>query len=136
MQYCLAEKTDHSCHLGISPQILITVLVCNAVKTICFILTLCVGGSMYPLVNNGDAAESFLLRPDTSLKGRCLVSKVDVEKNKHLWSKQPLPLQWRSNRWRWAAGATKGFWLAAFILYGLLPGLAVGLSFADSLIAL
>ena len=91
---------------------------------------------MYPLVTNGDAVESFLLRPDTCLKDRCLVSKVDVEKNKHFWSKQPLPLQWRSNRWRWAAGATKGFWLATFIPYGLLRGLAVGLSFADSLIAL
>ena len=115
VKYCLAEETNHPCRLGISPPILITVLICDAVKFICFVLTLCVGGSMHPLVTNGDAIESFLLRPDTSLKDRCLVSKVDVEKSKYFWSKQPLPLRWRSNRLRWAAGATKSCWLLTFI---------------------
>jgi len=131
VKYCLAVKVDRLCRLGISPSILITVLVCNAIKIICFILTFWVGGSMHPLVTNGEAVESFLLRPDTSLKGRCLVSKVDVTRNKHFWSEEPLPLQWRRKRWRWAAGATKGFWLATFIPYGILYCLVVNPLFTN-----
>lgn len=117
---CLVEKADRPCRLGISPPILITVLLCNAVKMICFIFVLYVGGSMHPLVTNGDAIQSFLARPDTSFKGRCLVSKVDVKNKKKIWLEQSLPLQWRGNRRRWAAGATKGFWLSTFIPYVLL----------------
>ena len=91
---------------------------------------------MFPLVivTNGDAVESFLLRPDASLEGRCLVSKVDGKKNKHFWSKQPLPLQWRSSRLCWAAGATKACWFATFIPYELPRGLFIDLFCADSLI--
>lgn len=116
VDYCLAEETHHPCRLGISPPILITVLVCNALKTVCFVLTLLVGRSMRPLVTNGDAIESFLLRPDSRFQNRCLVSKADVgKKKKQFWSEQPLPLQWQGKRRRWAAGATKGFWLATFV---------------------
>jgi hypothetical protein len=99
VKYCLAEETDRPCRPcrpAISPPILLTVLVCNAVKVICFILTLSTCGSMHPLVTNGDAVESFLLNPDARLKDRRLVSKADVKKHKHFWSEQPLPLQWRS----------------------------------------
>ncbi len=133
---CLVEKADRPCRLGISHPILVTVLICNAVKTICFILVLYVGGSMHPLVTNGDAIQSFLSQPDTSLKDRCLVSKVDVKNKKHFWSEQPVPLRWRGKRKRWAAGATKGFWLSTFIPYVLLCYEAIDLSCANSPIVL
>ena len=67
VEYCLTEKLNHPCHLEMSPPILITVLVYNAIKTLCFILTLWVVGAGYPLVTNGDVVESFLLRPDANL---------------------------------------------------------------------
>jgi len=116
IKYCLAEKANTPCRLGVSLPIMAIVLGCNVVKTVCFIMTLLIGGSMYPLVTNGDAVQSFLLRPDSSLQGRCLASKSDVD-NKHFWSGQPLPRPWRSKRRPWAAGATISFWLATFIPY-------------------
>lgn len=137
VKYCLAEETDRLCRLGISPPVLITVLVCNAVKSICFVLTLWIGGSMHPLVTNGDAVESFLLQPDLRLKGRCLASKADVKNNKRcFWSDQPLPLQWRSKRLHWTVGATKSRWLETFIPYELLGHSTEGLALADFFVVL
>ena len=111
VNYCLAEKYDHPCRLGMSPPILITALMCNLCKTVCFLLVLSIVGPGFPLVTNGDVVESLLLRPDPELQGRCLASKITVEKEKRFWFAQYLPLQWRSKRKRWAAGALKGFWL-------------------------
>ena len=82
VKYCLAEKYDHPCRLRMSPPILITVLVCNAFKTVCFVMVLWVVGSGFPLVTNGDVVESFLLRPDPEFRGRCLASKAAVKKEK------------------------------------------------------
>ncbi len=116
IKYCLAEKANTPCRLGVSLPIMVVVLGCNVVKIVCFIMTLLVGDSMYSLVTNGDAIQSFSLQPDSRLQRRWLVSKSDVD-NKHFWSGQPLPRSWRSKRRLWAAGATISFWLATFIPY-------------------
>lgn len=115
IEYCLAEKPKGHCTLGISPPILVTVLICNVIKISCFVATLWIGGSMYPLVTNGDAVESFLLQSDPSFKNRCLASRADVKNNKIFWSDGPLPIMWHCRRKVWASGATKGVWLATFI---------------------
>lgn len=117
VKYCLTEIEDHPCRLDVSPPILITVLLCNVVKIVCFILTLCISGSTSPLVTNGDTIESFLLRPDVAFKGRCLVSREHVNREKRFWSQDSLPLQWLGARRPWAAGATGECWLATFIPY-------------------
>lgn len=116
MKYCLAEKLDSPCRIGVSIPIMITVLSCNIIKIACFITTLLVDGAMLPLVTNGDAIQSFLIRPDINLQGRCLVSRDDVYKE-HFWSEQPLPCPWRSKRRAWIVGASKSSWLATFIPY-------------------
>ena len=115
IQYCLAEKPEFPCKLGISPPILLTVLICNAVKILCFIATLWIGGSTDPLLTNGDAIQSFLLQPDTILKARCLVSQREVKRNKKFWADEPLPIMWHGQRKFWASGATWGVWLATYI---------------------
>lgn len=40
IEYCLAEKPERPCTLGISPPILVTVLICNVIKISCFSATL------------------------------------------------------------------------------------------------
>ena len=116
IEYCLAKKINSQCRLDVSRPIMVIVLICNVVKTICFLMTLLIGGSMYPLVTNGDAVQSFLLRPDIKLQGRCLISRSDVD-GKDFWSEQSLPRSWRSKRRPWAVGATKSDWLAMLIPY-------------------
>lgn len=114
VKYCIAEEHDHP---GMSPPILVTVLVCNAIKTVCFTLVLWIVGSSCPLVTNGDVVESFLLRPDPKFQGRCLVSRLTIKRRSGFWSTQLLLLQWLGVRRRWAAGASKNFWLGTFIPY-------------------
>lgn len=120
VKYCLAENANSRCRLAVVSSILVTVLVCNAVKLTCFILTLWVGGSMQPLVTNGDAIESFLQQPDTSFEGRCLVSKPSAKTETRFWCDNPQPLRWGGNRQRWAAGATRRRWIATLMPYELL----------------
>lgn len=115
IQYCLAQPTGPACSMGISIPILVTVTIFNAIKLICFISTLWMGGSMYPLLTNGDAIQSFLLRPDTALGNRCLASKADAKYNKSFWSQQSLPILWQGRRRLWAEGAPKDVWLATLI---------------------
>lgn len=95
IQYCLAEQPKRPCTVGISTPILVTVMICNAAKIVCFISTLWVGRSMYPLLTNGDAVQSFLRHPDTSFNNRCLATKADVKHNKRFWSARSLPLIWQ-----------------------------------------
>ena len=115
VQYCLAESPWRPCQIDVSPPIIIVVLICNAIKIICFVSTLWLGGSMYPIMTNGDAIQAFLLQPDRKLQNRCLASKADVKHNKEFWSEYSIPMQWRGQRKRWAEGATKRSWLATFI---------------------
>ena len=117
VQYCLAEKPWHPCQIDISPPIIIVVIICNAIKIVCFISSLRLGGSMYPIMTNGDTIQSFLLQPDRSLQNRCLASRADVGLWKEVWFTSPLPIQWRGRRHLWAQGATVGCWLVAFIPY-------------------
>jgi hypothetical protein len=70
IKYCLAEKANTPCRLDVSLPIMVVVLDCNVVKIVCFIMTLLVDDSMYPLVINGDVVQSFPLRPDNRLQRR------------------------------------------------------------------
>ena len=115
VQYCLVERTWRPCQIDISPPIIVVVLICNAIKIVCFVCTIWLGGSVYPIMTNGDAIQSFLLQPDRSFQNRCLASRADIERDKKLWSGSPLPMQWRGRRQHWAKGATTKCWLATFI---------------------
>ena len=123
VKHCLTEKANNPCRLGMSPPILITVLACNALKLISFIILLWIAGPGSPLVTNGDAIESFLLRPDQDLKGRCLASQLDVRRDddvrreKSFWSRRTLPVEWKARRRHWAVGASKGFWMSTLFPY-------------------
>ncbi|KAK3669847.1 hypothetical protein LTR78_010305 [Recurvomyces mirabilis] len=85
IEYCLAAITPPHCKLQFSVQILVTVILMNAAKSLCMFMTL-YRQRESTLVTIGDAVSSFLERPDELTKGRCLMAKVDVEEG---------PLRWR-----------------------------------------
>ena len=78
IQYCLSDPVDEHCKLQFSLAIMIAVIVCNLVKTIC-ISVIAWKPNWEPLVTLGDAIASFLDRPDVTTKGNCIVGKARFE---------------------------------------------------------
>ncbi|RMY36204.1 hypothetical protein D0865_13702 [Hortaea werneckii] len=84
IDYCLAQATQPRCKLQFSIQILATVIVMNVCKFICMFLTLWRQRTA-TLVTIGDAMSSFLDRPDSLTKNRCLMGRIDLNRGPLLW---------------------------------------------------
>ena len=74
IDYCISEPIIGNCTLGFSRPIGITVLICNFVKCM-LMLAVALIVKDRPLVTTGDAVDSFLVNPDETTKGMCLLSK-------------------------------------------------------------
>lgn len=74
IDYCLSKLEDETCQLEFSIIIMAIVIICNFVKALCMILTVrsCFAT---PLLNLGDAIESFLKKPDSFTANNCLSNK-------------------------------------------------------------
>lgn len=81
LQYCLCVPTEEHCKLQFSLVIMIVVIVCNLIKTVCM-GTIAWKQDLEPLVTLGDAVASFLDRPDVTTEGNCLAGKGRFEKSK------------------------------------------------------
>ncbi|MCJ1261513.1 hypothetical protein MMC22_001377, partial [Lobaria immixta] len=74
IEYCLNESIPQSCTLQFSLVIMIIVISCNLLKTVCMGLTVWSLSSM-PLLTLGDAIASFLAEADPNTKNNCLAEK-------------------------------------------------------------
>ena len=74
IEYCLSESIPQSCTLQFSLVIMIIVISCNLLKTVCMGLTVWRQSSM-PLLTLGDAIASFLAEADPNTKNNCLAEK-------------------------------------------------------------
>ena len=103
VQYCLAEPFADRCTVNVSIKLLLTVIVCNALKIVCMLATLCTRG-FKPLVNIGDAITSFWERPDpeTTKKGALEVSAVSSGVWRDLDMYTPSPWTRQKRRWWYA----------------------------------
>jgi hypothetical protein len=88
---CYSKTAVGHCKLKFNIPIIVIVIVCNASKAICMLLTVW-NTKEYPLVTLGDAIASFLEDPDPTTTNMCLVSKENVEK---AWSMPQLPRKWK-----------------------------------------
>lgn len=109
VQYCLSERMDERCSLQFSMHIMVAVIICNAVKSVCMFYTVC-KSKENPLVTVGDAVSSFLESPDKTTAGMCIVSKKDIKKG--IWkytSDGTTHGKWNMQLWK----PCKHFWLSA-----------------------
>jgi hypothetical protein len=74
---CSRIIIEAPCKLTFDVSVMMIVIICNVVKTICMFLVV-LKAEDYPLVTLGDAIASFLERPDPATKGMCLISKRNV----------------------------------------------------------
>ncbi|KAH0542508.1 hypothetical protein FGG08_003104 [Glutinoglossum americanum] len=119
VSYCLSRPVDEKCRLQFSLHIMIVVIVCNAVKSVCMIVTgKWVTGEKKkkgdgPLIVVGDAVASFLETEDERTKGMCLLTKREVEGG--AWRLMPGPRKWEPKRKFWFLASWKR-WVGANVL--------------------
>ncbi|KAF8247747.1 hypothetical protein K440DRAFT_292787 [Wilcoxina mikolae CBS 423.85] len=110
---CWSKKMDEVCKLQFSTGILSIVIVCNFVKALCMLLTLC-ERDFVPLVTIGDAIQSFLMNPDPTTAGICHAGKHYIEAQRKLrqpWNTgEPKPLEWKPIKCRWWKAASLAQW--------------------------
>lgn len=112
IQYCLSKGVEEHCKLQFSLAIMIIVIICNLVKTICMSI-IAWKQDPKPLVTLGDAIASFLNRPDVKSEGKCVVGKTRFEDSRS-WG--PLISRWILKRLRWFRAASRRRWLVCNIL--------------------
>ncbi|KAH8429848.1 uncharacterized protein LDX57_007519 [Aspergillus melleus] len=83
--HCLIKEAEEHCQLFFSPPIAIVVIICNATKVICMLLTTR-GKRRDLMLTVGDALSSFLTRPDSTTRGRCLLSYAEMTRGAQAWS--------------------------------------------------
>lgn len=123
VDYCLSEPMEEFCRLEFSMTIMIVIVVCNLIKTICMVLTVWKQKTP-PLATIGDAIASFVEVPDRTTKGMCTVSKKDICTG--AWKNQkgqPAPnreelegKRWVAQRHFWFQAASLKRWLACYML--------------------
>lgn len=112
IDYCLSQELDEKCMLQFSLPIMLTVIICNLIKTICMILVLLLMKGSQPLVIVGDAIASFLNEPDFTTKNICLADKYFFRKKD--W--QTKTMTWRLERLCWFRAASLTRWLVCNVL--------------------
>lgn len=78
LRYCLAQPVESHCQLKISSEILLIVVIINAIKAACLIIVAYKLRSAHQaLITVGDAIQSFLELPDSTVKALCVANKDD-----------------------------------------------------------
>ncbi|KAI9040140.1 uncharacterized protein KD926_008584 [Aspergillus affinis] len=93
--HCLIEKAEQRCLLSFSPPIAIAVIICNATKFVCMLLT-ARAKRQDLMLTVGDALASFLTRPDLTTRGRCFLSVAEMTRGPQAWSLPAVTL----DRWK------------------------------------
>lgn len=111
VQYCVSESMPERCSLQYSLHIMIAVIICNAVKSICMFLVV-FKSKDDPLVTVGDAITSFLNVPDEMTTAMCTISKRDIDRG--IWEFVIAVVawkQWYPRRLFWHCAASRRRWL-------------------------
>ncbi|KAF2127575.1 hypothetical protein P153DRAFT_398181 [Dothidotthia symphoricarpi CBS 119687] len=78
IEYCMSEKIDQHCRLQYSVHLVIVVIIIGLLKTVAM-LFISFRISDTPMMTIGDAVSSFLIRPDATTKGICLLNKSSLK---------------------------------------------------------
>ncbi|KAI0848380.1 hypothetical protein F5Y00DRAFT_270122 [Daldinia vernicosa] len=119
IEYCLAERLDNNCQIGVSPALLMGVTICVVIKTCTAILAtgVLINQKQTPLVTLGDAMASFIEKHDPTTAGFCSFGQDDARKtleDKHVFISSGTR-QWQTLNRRRAAAIPKPVWKASYL---------------------
>ena len=112
IDYCLSKPVREHCKLQFSLTIMIVVIVCNMIETVCMIIILW-KQDLEPLVTLGDAIASFLDRPDVTTKRNCIAGRTRFEHSRY-WGL--LVSRWYPKESHWFRAASLRRWSACNVL--------------------
>ena len=112
IDYCLSKRVREHCTLQFSLTIIIVVIVCNMIKTVCMTIILW-EQELEPLVTLGDAIASFLDRPDVTTKRNCIAGRTRFEHSRY-WGL--LVSRWDLKGCRWFRAASRRRWIVCNVL--------------------
>lgn len=114
IDYCLSRKNEEHCRLQFSVIIMVVVILCNLVKTICMIITVWKERAG-TLVTLGDAISSFLNDPDSATAGCCLADKDDF-KTRNWYLLTSVTKKYVPKRYSWFRAASLRRWAICNVL--------------------
>ena len=112
VDYCVSRVVGEHCKLQFSLTIMIVVIVCNMIKTVCMAMILW-KQDPEPLVTLGDAIASFLDRPDVTTENNCIAGRTAFEGTTH-WGL--LLSRWHLEHLRWFRAASRKRWIVCNVL--------------------
>ncbi|KAL1647111.1 hypothetical protein SLS58_002882 [Diplodia intermedia] len=119
VEYCISESVEDECRLNVAIDLLVVVIVFNAIKFI--VITIVVWKVKdSPIITMGDAAASFIRQPDPTTRGMCLVTSADIT-GRSSSSNGPAygpiePQVYRSKKQSRASAASKARWTVSIVL--------------------
>ena len=121
VDHCLAERVPEHCATQFSVPILTVVIVFNAIKLVCLLVTALTQDST--LVTLGDAIASFLDRQDPATKGLCLRGRKEFDAKDRMgkkvsWNYQALTIpERRVQQYKFRQSASGTRWAVTLFLY-------------------
>ena len=110
--YCLSKRVREHCKLQFSLTIILVVIVCNMIKTVCMAM-ISWKQDPEPLVTLGDAIASFLDRPDVTTKRNCIAGRTRFEDANY---RGILVSRWHTQHLRWFRAASRKRWIVCNVL--------------------
>ena len=111
--YCFSKRAKEHCKLQFSLTIMIVVVICNMIKTVCMTIILW-KQDPEPLVTLGDAIASFLNRPDVITDRHCIAGRTWFEDSRY-WARFHLS-RWDPKHLRWFRAASRRRWIVCNVL--------------------
>ena len=113
IDYCLSKRAKENCKLQFSLTIMIVVIICNMIKTVCMAI-ISWKQDPEPLVTLGDAIASFLDRPDVTTDGHCIAGRTWFKDSRY-WGFSHLS-RWDPKILRWFRAASRRRWIVCKVL--------------------
>ncbi|KAI1741226.1 hypothetical protein F4680DRAFT_458100 [Xylaria scruposa] len=120
IHYCLARTIESTCHIGVSPLLLIIVLVCIVCKTsIAALVTVILGRrNQRPLVTLGDCLASFIENPDVKISNFSTIALANIREGYILSGRA----RWQFHTKRRASMIPHRSWFISYHLFVLTIG--------------
>ena len=113
IEYCFSKRAKENCKLQFSLTIMIAVIICNMIKTVCMAIVSW-KQDPEPLVTLGDAIASFLDRPDVTTDRHCIAGRTWFENSRQWGSFHPS--RWHPKDLRWFRAASRRRWIVCNVL--------------------